>query len=84
VRAQPVNGAMQTGYSAGTCLHLGAGGTRCYRTATAGGFCEKHDPERTSPSAFSLGRLAAALVLLWALLWPVIADVVRELRHWLK
>jgi hypothetical protein len=63
---------------------LGAGGERCYRPATLGGFCEKHDPERESRSPQSLARLAAALLLLWALLWPVIADVVRELRHWLK
>jgi hypothetical protein len=48
------------------------------------GFCERHDPEQTSRSAFSLVRLAAALLLLWALLWPVIADVVRELRQWLN
>ena len=84
MRAQPVNGAMQTGYSAGTCLHLGASGTRCYRPATVGGFCEKHDPERQSRSPLSLVRLAAALLLLFALLWPLIADVMRELRHWLK
>jgi uncharacterized protein DUF5763 len=83
VRAQPVNGAMQTGYSAGTCLHLGASGKRCYRPATSGGFCEKHDPERQSRSPLSLVRLGAALLLLWAVLWPVIADVVRELQRWL-
>jgi hypothetical protein len=29
-------------------------------------------------------RLAAALLLLFALLWPLIADVMREFRHWLK
>ena len=75
---------MQTGHSTGICLHLGAGGKRCFRPALAGGFCERHDPERTSRSAFSLVRLAAALFLLWALLWPVIADVVRELRQWFK
>jgi len=75
---------MQTGYSAGTCLHLGAGGTRCYRPAAAGGFCEKHDPERESRSPLALVRLAAALLLLFALLWPLIADVARELRHWVQ
>ena len=81
---QPVNGAIETGHSAGTCLHFGTDGKRCYRAATISGFCERHDPERTQRSAFSLVRLAAALLLLWALLWPVIADVVRELRGWLQ
>jgi hypothetical protein len=83
VRAQPVNGAMQTAYSAGTCLHLGTSGERCYRPASSGGFCDKHNPERESRSPLSLVRLAAALLLLFALLWPLIADVARELHRWL-
>ena len=84
MRGQPVNGATQTGHSAGICLHLGAGGERCFRPAAAGGFCERHDPEGSSKPAFSMVRIAAALLLLWALLWPLIADVIRELRGWLK
>ena len=84
MRAQPVNGAMQTDLLDGTCLYLGADGKRCFRPAAIGGFCEKHDPERSSRHAVSLVRVAAALMLLWVLLWPVIADAVRELRRWLK
>ena len=83
MRAQPVNGVMQTDHSAGVCLHLGSAGERCYRPAMIGGFCEKHDPERISRSPLALARMAAALLLLFAFLWPLIADVVRELQHWL-
>lgn len=81
---QPVNGSQQTARFAGTCLHLGADGERCYRPALASGFCEKHDPEFRSSAPGSWLRAIAALLLLFALLWPLISDVLRELRGWLR
>ncbi len=84
MRAQPVNGAMQTDGVTPKCLHLGPAGKRCSRPAAIGGFCEKHDPERTATPGLPLLRMAAAVLLLFALLWPLLADVVRELRSWLR
>ena len=50
MRAQPVNGAMQTDEVTPKCLHFGPAGKRCSRPAAIGGFCEKHDPERSYES----------------------------------
>ncbi len=84
MRAQPVNGVMQTDEVAPKCLHFGPNGKRCSRPAAIGGFCDKHDPERAAPPDLPLLRMAAAVLLLIALLWPLLADVVRELRSWLR
>ncbi len=79
MRAQPVNGAMQTGDVGPVCLYLGANGRRCERVAVQGGFCERHNPERESKPLISVARVFAALLLVFALLWPLIADVLREM-----
>jgi Family of unknown function (DUF5763) len=70
---------MQTGVGGPACLYLGPDGRRCERPAAEGGFCKRHDPERESKPLVSLGRIFAALLLVAALLWPLIADVLREI-----
>jgi hypothetical protein len=64
----------------GPCLDLGPAGQRCARPAQEGGFCAVHQPEgsaagRPAVSARRAGVIAAIL----ALLWPILADIVREL-----
>ena len=64
----------------GPCLYLGPAGQRCKRLALEGGFCALHQPGSPTPvrSAVSPRRVGVALTIL-ALLWPILADVVREL-----
>jgi hypothetical protein len=62
------------------CLYLGAAGQRCDRAATQGGFCPRHQRGETGLGAPLVpSRLVAVLLVILALLWPVLADVVREL-----
>jgi hypothetical protein len=75
---------MKTDAGASTCLYFGPDGKRCERAAAEGGFCEKHDPERTSRPLVTLLRIAAAVMLLVALIWPLLADFLRELRGELR
>jgi hypothetical protein len=67
----------------GPCLYLGPGGERCDRRAVRDGFCVKHLPgaigERiATPSK----KVIAALLAISGLLWPLLADIVRELLRW--
>jgi len=64
----------------GACLYLGPVGQRCNRPAQEGSFCAQHQPEGSSASmpALSPRRLGVMLTIL-ALLWPILADVLREL-----
>jgi len=75
---------MKTDPRASTCLYFGPDGTRCERAAAEGGFCEKHDPERTTRPLMTLLRVAAAVMLLVVLLWPLLADFMRELGSELR
>jgi hypothetical protein len=62
------------------CLYLGPAGQRCNRPATESGFCSRHQQEGTGSAAPLLpSRLVAVLLVILALLWPVLAEVVREL-----
>jgi hypothetical protein len=62
----------------GPCLYLGPAGQRCGRRAQEGGFCAQHQPG--SPSAqmpvVSPRRVGIILMIL-ALLWPILLDIVR-------
>ena len=71
----------------GPCLYLGSAGQRCNARATASGFCSRHQPnlakagERIDKPAISPRRVGAIFTIL-ALLWPLLADIVRALiRH---
>lgn len=71
----------------GPCLYLGPQGQRCYRRALRDGFCASHLPgaapivggQSHTPSK----KLVAALLAISGLLWPLLADIVREVLRWL-
>ena len=69
----------------GPCLYLGPGGQRCNRRATQGGFCARHQPGGSGGLALpQVSRRGIALLGLLAVLWPVLADLLRELIRFLR
>jgi hypothetical protein len=68
------------------CLYLGPGGQRCDQAALEGGFCPAHSrgEAEQGPSWLSLAKRAAAVIATLALVWPILADIVRELLRLLK
>ncbi len=81
---ETVNGEIRTSSSAGTCLHIAPSGKRCTRTARFGVFCERHDPQAPPRPMMPVIRLAAAVLLLMVFLWPLVADLVREIARWIR
>jgi Family of unknown function (DUF5763) len=68
----------------GPCLYLGPGGQRCDRRATRDGFCSKHLPGAIGEKiATPSKKVIAALLAISGLLWPLLADIVRELLRWI-
>ncbi|MFZ3330658.1 MAG: hypothetical protein WA197_08510 [Candidatus Acidiferrales bacterium] len=70
----------------GPCLYLGPKGQRCRNPAVSGGFCLRHQPgELGGPKVAARGvsRVVAAGIGILAAMWPVIADVLRELLRWI-
>lgn len=68
------------------CLYIGPAGERCGRIAGLSGFCPKHQlaaPSESTSNAVTVKRAAAILGVL-AALWPVIADLIRELIRLLR
>lgn len=66
----------------GPCLYLGPAGQRCSRPALEGGFCALHQPNSSSagtPAAPVSPRRVGVILTILALLWPILADVVREI-----
>jgi hypothetical protein len=73
-----------SGVDQGPCLYLGPSGQRCDRRALEGGYCSSHRPGATSlPKVTASKRTLAAIAAIAGLLWPVIADVVREIMRWM-
>ena len=72
-------------YDLGPCLYLGPAGQRCDRRATEGGFCQRHQPGalREALRTQAPRRVLAAVGVL-AVLWPVLADLIRELMRLLR
>ena len=81
---EPVNGGSGIATLAGTCLHIAGSGKRCTRPALVSGFCSRHDPEAKANSRVPVFRLAAAVLMLFVFLWPLIADLLREIRGWVR
>src|SRR5580658_1956116 len=67
----------------GPCLFLGPAGQRCARRALDGGFCTVHQPGGIAKITSAPGRILAATVTIAVLLWPYIADLVREIFRWM-
>jgi hypothetical protein len=64
------------------CLYFGPAGQRCSRLAVDGSFCDRHQPVEAGtafPGRFPRQAIAGAGII--AVLWPVLADLVRELLH---
>jgi hypothetical protein len=69
----------------GPCLYLGPAGQRCDRRAIEGGFCSRHQPGGARAlSVQQVSRRALGVVGLLAVLWPVLADLIRELVRLLR
>ncbi|MGH9685254.1 MAG: hypothetical protein ACRD4S_16785 [Candidatus Acidiferrales bacterium] len=67
----------------GPCLYLGPAGERCYRPALDGGFCSKHDPNAVKSKISVPSRVAAASLGILGVLWPYVADLVKEIIRWM-
>lgn len=66
----------------GPCLYLGPAGQRCERPALAGGFCARHMPGAKIIKRVSApSRILAAIAAILGILWPYLADVVREIMR---
>ncbi len=71
----------------GPCLYLGPQGQRCTRRALRDGFCANHLPGAGAIGGEKLHtpskKVIAALLAISGLLWPLLADIVREVLRWL-
>jgi hypothetical protein len=67
----------------GPCLYLGPKGQRCGDPANAGGFCAKHDPDAAKAAAKGVARLVGAGIGILAAMWPILADVIRDVIRWI-
>ncbi|HEY4739589.1 MAG TPA: hypothetical protein VIH76_03240 [Candidatus Acidoferrales bacterium] len=79
----PVNGGTRTPISSGMCLHIAQNGKRCARPALFSGFCQRHDPQAAPTPRMPIARMAAAVLLLMVFLWPLVADLLREIGRWM-
>jgi hypothetical protein len=77
----------------GPCLYFGPQGQRCDRRAVADGFCRRHLPAQLGlPSQQGVARsdskrfarVIAVGIAIFAALWPVIADLLREIFRWIN
>ena len=62
----------------GPCLYLGPAGQRCGERAFDAGFCAKHQPG-AAPPITNASKVVAASAGIIGLLWPYLADLVREI-----
>ena len=73
----------------GPCLYFGAAGERCDRRAVNSGYCARHQNSRTdwsnanaatsSVSLPQVSKRAIGAAGILAVLWPILADLIREL-----
>ena len=82
--SEQVNGGFRTPISPGMCLHIAQNGKRCTRPSLFSGFCERHDPQATPRPMMPIVRMAAAVLLLMVFLWPLVADLAREIGRWMR
>src|SRR5271155_1725717 len=67
----------------GPCLYLGPNGQRCDRRALSGGYCASHRPGAISLPKVPLSKKPPAAIAAGAgVLWPSLADLVREVVRW--
>ena len=68
----------------GPCLYFGPAGQRCDRRALEGGFCSKHQfasqlGGSPSLSGQQISKRVLGVAGILAVLWPILADVIREI-----
>jgi hypothetical protein len=83
----------KTSSDQGPCLYFGPQGQRCDRRAVADGFCRRHLPAQLGlpaqrgvarPGSKPYARVIAVGIAIFAALWPVIADLLREIFRWIN
>ena len=73
----------------GPCLYLGPAGQRCTSCATTSGFCRRHQlnpnlPGTPADTPLLSPRRVGAIFTILALLWPLLADIVRALIRYFR
>jgi len=78
-------GIVAKGADQGPCLYLGSHGQRCSRRATHAGFCAIHQPDGITSAGIPRPskKLIASLLAIAAVVWPYLADIVREVIRWI-
>jgi hypothetical protein len=69
------------------CLYLGPVGQRCNQPARASGFCSRHQLNPSDSGEVSnatIVKRAVAVIGVIVALWPLLADLVRELIRLLR
>jgi hypothetical protein len=70
----------------GPCLYLGPRGQRCGNPAVFGGFCARHEPSALGGAKVAsrgVSRVIAAGIGILAAMWPILADLLREVLRWI-
>jgi len=75
--------SLRAGEDHGPCLYLGEAGERCGRRALEDGFCVRHRHGGIAEGVVTPSRVIAASITIIVLVWPYVADLVREIIHWL-
>ena len=85
IPTSPPVGIVSKGADQGPCLYLGPRGQRCSRRATNAGFCAIHQPDGVAASGISKPskKFIASLLAIAAVVWPYLADIVREVIRWI-
>ncbi len=82
--ARRPTGLVSKGADQGPCLYLGPRGQRCGRRALRGGFCAIHQSGGASGGASKPSKkFVASLLAIAAVIWPYLADIVREVIRWI-
>ena len=75
----------------GPCLYFGPAGERCDRRAVEDGFCARHQQSRAGWSAAAtplsipqVTKRAVGAAGIIAVLWPILADLIREIIRLLR
>ena len=69
----------------GPCLYFGPRGQRCNRRALANGYCAKHQGgAREEFLRTQVPRRVVAFLGLLAVIWPLLADLIREILRFLR
>ena len=68
----------------GPCLYLGPSGERCLQPAREDGVCARHSSETEANPWLQFVQRVGAILLLVALLWPLIAELLQKIAGGLR